>query len=42
MSNESKAQELISIFECRNDSDIANFLKSRAIAFEKLGKSRTF
>lgn len=42
MSSESKAQELISIFECKRDSDIVNFLKSRAISFEKLGKSRTF
>ena len=42
MSDESKAQELISIFECSKDSDIENFLKNRAILFEKLGKSRTF
>ena len=42
MSSESKAQELISIFECSKDTDIENFLKYKAIAFEKLGKSRTF
>lgn len=42
MSSEQKAQELISIFSCRNDIDIENFLKEKAILFEKLGKSRTF
>ena len=42
MSDERKAQELISIFVCKKDADIENFLKDRAIAFEKLGKSRTF
>ena len=42
MSDEEKAQELISIFECSKDTDIENFLKYKAIAFEKLGKSRTF
>ncbi len=42
MSDEAKAQELISIFACKKDEDIENFLKNRAISFEKLGKSRTF
>ncbi len=42
MSNEEKAQELISIFMCNRDPDIEEFLKSRAIQFEKIGKSRTF
>lgn len=42
MSCEQKAQELISIFLCSKDNDIENFLKERAIAFERLGKSRTF
>ena len=42
MSSEQKAQELISIFVCSRDSDIEDFLKERAITFEKLGKSRTF
>jgi predicted GNAT family N-acyltransferase len=42
MSDETKAQELISIFVCEKDADIENFLKIRAIQFEKLGKSRTF
>ena len=42
MSDEPKAQEHISIFACGKDIDIENFLKYRAIAFEKLGKSRTF
>lgn len=42
MSDEAKAQELISIFVCGKDADIENFLKSRAIQFENLGKSRTF
>jgi hypothetical protein len=42
MSDEQMAQELISIFSCRNDADIENFLKNRAIHFDKIGKSRTF
>lgn len=42
MSNESKAQELISVFLCEKNADIEYFLKNRAILFEKLGKSRTF
>lgn len=42
MSDESKAHELISIFTCHKDPDIENFLKEKAILFEKLGKSRTF
>ena len=42
MSDEEKAQELISIFNCEKDKDIENFLKERAILFEKLGKSRTY
>jgi len=42
MSDEQKAQELISIFLCSKDNDVENFLRSRAIAFEKMGKSRTF
>ena len=42
MSDEAKAQELISIFVCEKDADIESFIKSRAMQFEKLGKSRTF
>ena len=42
MSDEAKAQKLISIFVCEKDADIENFLKDRAIQFEKLGKSRPF
>ena len=42
MSDELKAQELISIFVCSKDRDIENFLREKAILFEKLGKSRTF
>lgn len=42
MSNEQKAQELISIFVCEKDPDIESFLKNKAILFEKIGKSRTF
>lgn len=42
MSNEEKAQELISIFICEKDKDVENFLKEKAILFEKLGKSRTY
>lgn len=42
MSDEEKAQELISIFICEKDKDVENFLKEKAILFEKLGKSRTY
>ncbi len=42
ISNEAIAQDLISIFLCQKDRDIEDFLKKRAIYFEKLGKSRTF
>lgn len=42
MSNEQRVQELVSIFVCERDSDIENFLKEKAIIFEKVGKSRTF
>ncbi len=42
MSDEQMARELISIFMCKKDPDIENFLKEKAIFFEKLGKSRTF
>lgn len=35
MSDEQKAQELISIFVCEKDCDIENFLKEKAIIFEK-------
>ena len=42
MSNEETAHELISIFVCHKDLDIENFLKEKAILFEKLGKSRTY
>jgi predicted GNAT family N-acyltransferase len=42
MSDEQKAQELISIFVCSKDNDVKKFLKERAILFERIGKSRTF
>ena len=42
MSDEGRAQELISIFICEKDKDVENFLKEKAILFEKLGKSRTY
>lgn len=42
MSDEETIQELISIFVCEKDKDIENFLKEKAILFEKLGKSRTY
>lgn len=42
MSDEEKAQELISVFICEKDKDVENFLKEKAILFEKLGKSRTY
>lgn len=42
MSDEEKAQELISVFICEKDKDVENFLKEKAVLFEKLGKSRTY
>jgi len=42
MSDEEKAQGLISIFVCGKDFDIESFIKEKAIIFERLGKSRTF
>lgn len=42
ISDEQRAQQLISIFICERDSDIEIFLKEKAILFETLGKSRTF
>jgi len=42
MSDEQKAQKLISIFVCEKDTDIESFIKNRALMFEKLGKCRTF
>jgi len=35
MSDEAKAQELISIFVCSKDIDIENFIKQKAIMFRK-------
>ncbi|MCX7904987.1 MAG: hypothetical protein N2486_10825, partial [Caloramator sp.] len=37
-----KCEELLSNFKCSKDLDIELFLKTKAISFEKLGKSRTF
>ena len=42
ISDEAKAEELISIFMCKKDIDIESFIKTKAILFEKLGKSRTY
>ena len=42
MSDAEKAQKLISFFVCKKDLDIENFLKEKAILFEKIGKSRTY
>ncbi len=42
MSDEEKAQALISFFICEKDNDVESFLKEKAILFEKIGKSRTY
>lgn len=42
ISDEQKAQELISSFICSKDQDVEMFLKHKAVSFEKAGKSRTF
>jgi hypothetical protein len=40
--DEQKTRQFISKFFCKKDRDIENFLKNKAIEFEKRGKSRTF
>ena len=35
-------EKLLSSFRCINDYDIQNFLKSKAIEFERISKSRTY
>ncbi len=40
--NEEEIKSRLQEFECKRDFDIENFLKYKAIEFEKLGKSRTF
>ncbi len=42
MVGERDAQAAISVFVCKKDKDIENFLIYKAIEYEKLGKSRTF
>ena len=42
MASEDKIQEVISTFICSKDKDIENFLKEKAIEFEKVSKSRTY
>jgi len=41
MASEEKVSEVISIFKCEKDIDIENFIKDKAIQFEKKSKSRT-
>ncbi len=40
--NESKIQNLLNNFFCKRDIDIENFLKNKAIEFEKRNISRTY
>lgn len=42
MYGEEKTQQYISTFSCEKDQDIVKFLTSKALLFEKIGKSRTF
>lgn len=42
MASEEKVSEVISVFKCGRDPDIENFIKSKAITYEKKAKSRTY
>ncbi|AVX30318.1 hypothetical protein CTH_0715 [Carboxydocella thermautotrophica] len=42
MASEKKVSEVISIFKCAKDRDIENFIKEKAIIYEKKAKSRTY
>lgn len=42
MTSEEKVSEVISVFKCEKDPDIENFLKNKAILYEKKAKSRTY
>lgn len=42
MASGDKVQEVISTFVCSKDRDIENFLKEKAVEFEKMSKSRTY
>lgn len=35
-------QQILNTFSCEQDSDIASFLHSRAVEFERLSKARTY
>ncbi|GAB6157874.1 hypothetical protein JCM39194_10740 [Desulfotomaculum varum] len=42
MASEEKVSEVISVFKCEKDPDIENFLKEKAIIYERKAKSRTY
>ena len=42
MTSEEKVSEVISNFACSKDTDIENFIKTKALIYEKKSKSRTF
>ncbi|SFR10536.1 hypothetical protein [Desulfoscipio geothermicus] len=41
MASEEKVSEVISVFKCKKDPDIENFIKDKAIIYERKAKSRT-
>jgi len=42
MASEEKVSEVISVFKCKKDPDIENFIKDKAIIYERKAKSRTY
>lgn len=42
MASEEKVSEVISVFKCGRAPDIENFIKNKAITYEKKAKSRTY
>lgn len=42
MASEEKVAEVISFFKCEKDPDIENFIKDKAITYERKAKSRTY
>lgn len=42
MASEEKVSEVISVFKCEKDPDIENFIKDKAIIYERKAKSRTY
>ena len=42
LKEDERVNRLLSSFSCAKDPDIEHFLRSRAVEFERLSKSRTY